>query len=183
MIKIKFPCETIYNMETDEFEEIPEIECEFEYSLVAISKWEAVHHVSYLSGNKESLEPDDVIDIYRCMMFDESKWNEIKFRLDNGLGAEQFVEISKYMGDSQTATFFTKQNQGKHSRELVTSELVYYWMVIYGIPFIPCENWHINRLMTLIEVCSRKQAPSGTKSQRDQISEMMALNSARKGGM
>ena len=88
-------------------------------------------------------------------------------------------EINNYIDAPMTATTFSDTNTGKHSREIVTSELVYYWMIAANIPF-ECQKWHLNRLLTLIRVCSVKNSPPKKRSKRDIISQNAALNAARR---
>jgi hypothetical protein len=98
------------------------------------------------------------------------------------LDQESINKISEYILDSQTATTFKKKDD-KPSREIITNELVYYWMTELGIPFDPCQKWHFNRLMTLIRVASIKKQPPkklGKKGQRDAINRISAENARRK---
>ena len=69
----------------------------------------------------------------------------------------------------------------RKNREIITSELIYYWMAANQIPF-ECENWHLNRLLTLIQVCGIKNDPKGGKkmSKREIISENDRINEMRK---
>ena len=61
----------------------------------------------------------------------------------------------------------------------MTSEMIYYYMIVLGIPF-ECEKWHFNKLLALIEVCSIKNKPEKTMSRADLLRKNARLNAARK---
>lgn len=70
------------------------------------------------------------------------------------------------------------------NKQIITSELIYYWMVSYRIPF-ECQKWHLNRLLTLIRICNVEEAKQsgkhgGKMSKRDILSQNRALNAARR---
>ena len=92
----------------------------------------------------------------------------------------QFREIDKYINLPMTATTFTIRNAQKGRNEVITSELVYYWMILYGIPFDPCQKWHFNRLMTLIRVCSIKNQTDKKMPRGEVLREQAALNAMRR---
>ena len=77
-----------------------------------------------------------------------------------------------------TATTFSNIHNNPN-REIITSELIYYWMFSYNIP-IECQKWHINRLLTLIRVFNVKQAPPKKMSRREIMSRNAQLNAARR---
>jgi hypothetical protein len=53
-------------------------------------------------------------------------------------------------------------------------------MIAQNIP-VEFEKWHINRLLTLIEVCAIKNNPKGKKMSRDAIAKQnRAINQARR---
>ena len=101
--------------------------------------------------------------------------------LDKVLGnltMRHITEINKYIESPMTATTFAKDNS-KGGREIVTSEIIYYWMLTFNIPF-ECQHWHLNRLLTLIRVCNIKNNPPTKMSKQEILSRNKALNQARK---
>jgi hypothetical protein len=98
--------------------------------------------------------------------------------LYNHLTAENIEKINQYIYAPMTATTFS-DNKTKPNREIITSELVYYWMVALNIPF-ECQKWHLNRLLTLIRICNVKNEPPKKMSKRDVMSRNAALNAARR---
>ena len=97
----------------------------------------------------------------------------------NHLTRENIDDIMKYIGNPMTATTFRKDDKSQNNREIITSELIYYWMIALNIPF-ECQKWHLNRLITLIRVCSIKNSPPKKMSKREIMSRNAALNAARR---
>ena len=96
-----------------------------------------------------------------------------------GLTADVFDKVMKYIDDSMTATWFSDTRKPTGKGQIITSELIYYWMVALNIPF-ECQKWHLNRLLTLIRICEIKNAPSKKMTKKDVYARNRALNAARK---
>ena len=146
---------------------------ELEHSLVSISKWESKWNKPFLSKKEKTIE--EMIDYYRCMTITPNVDPNIYYAMT----IKNKKDIENYIEAPMTATWFSKQKKGPTSSEQVTSELIYYWMINYQIPF-ECQKWHLNRLMTLIKICQIKSEPGKKMSERDVLSQNAALNAYRR---
>ena len=162
----------------DKFVNIKGTTIKIEHSLVAIAKWEAKWHVPFLDPNSEKTN-EMMIDYIRCMTITQN----VDPNIYNYIPEDVMKEINDYIDNPMTATWFNDENSPKgRGGEVVTSELVYYWMIAQQIP-PEYDKWHFNRLMTLIRVCSEKnsQAQGGKKmSKRSILNQNKALNAARR---
>lgn len=143
-----------------------------EHSLVSLSKWESKWCKPFLSSEKTD---EEFLDYIKCMTISSNVPNDAYGRLT----LENLRAISDYINAPMTAITFSDDKTKKPNREIVTSELIYYWMVTLNIPF-ECEKWHIKRLLTLIRVCEIKNNPPKKRSRREIMSRNAALNAARK---
>jgi hypothetical protein len=155
---------------------VSETEIQLEHSLVSLSKWEALHEKPFYG--KEDKTPEETRSYVEQMIVAPSPPPE---GILDRLTREQWNQITEYINSKQTATYFTEREGPKRGQpEALTSELIYYWMISFEIPFDPCENWHLNRLMTLIRIAGIKKAPP-KKMSRAQIAEQQrALNAQRR---
>lgn len=169
MLTIYVPEQEGWDEDKEEFFHIKAKTLQLEHSLISLSKWESKWKKPFLaSTNSRTVE--ESIDYIRCMTLTQS----VDPRVFEGLSPDILQQIRDYMDDAQTATWFSEE-QKRHSpvsRETVTSELIYYWMICYNIPF-ECQKWHLNRLLTLIQVCGIKQE----KPQKLTKSQLAARNS------
>ena len=169
------PGRELYNEEQNEFFTTKDTVLQLEHSLISISLWESKWHKAYLKrDDKRTLE--ETIDYVRCMTLNKGVDPNVYYNITD----KEFDKILSYIENPMTATTINMRSNRPPSREIVTSELVYYWMIELGIPFDPCQKWHFNRLMTLIDVCNAKQSPGKNMSKRDIMKQNHALNQARK---
>lgn len=174
MLKITIPaCEEQYDEVHNLF--LPatkEQTLSLEHSLVSLSKWESKWHKPYLSKEPKTIE--ELIDYVRCMTLTQN----VDPNVYTAITPQLLAKVSAYINESMTATTFPQNNKSPN-REIVTSEIIYYWMVSYNIPF-ECQKWHLSRLLTLINVCNVKNAPQKKMSRREVMSRNRALNAARR---
>lgn len=176
MLRITIPSTDAFNEASGEFITLEEKTLELEHSLVSLSKWESKWCKPFYT--KEPKTYAETIDYIKCMTLTENVDPSIYQRLSS----KNVEDINAYIEHPMTATTFSsnaKTKTGKNSGEKVTSELIYYWMITFNIP-VEFEHWHLNRLLTLIQVCEIKNQPPKKMSKRDVMSRNAALNAARR---
>lgn len=162
---------TIMLPETDDFDAI---KLKFEHSLVSLSKWEAIHEKAFFGREEKTIE--ETASYIEQMLLNENPPADFLDRLNR----EQFEQISGYIDSKQSGTWFREDGQSKPSSEIVTSELIYYWLIQFQIPFKPTDEWHLNRLMTLIKVASVKQSKPKKQSKQALAEQYRQLNAERR---
>jgi hypothetical protein len=175
MLPITIPATEGWDEKNEVFVEAEKaVTLHLEHSLVSLSKWESKWHKPFLLKSKKTRE--EILDYIRCMTLTQNVDPSVYSRISDDI----IDEIYNYINDSMTATTIPKDNSRKGgSHEIVTAELIYYWMIALNIPF-ECQKWHLNRLLTLIQVCNVKNSPRKKMSKRDLMSRNAALNAARK---
>ena len=157
----------------EEFVDAKTVTLQLEHSLVSISKWESKWHKPFLSKDEKTAE--ETIDYIKCMTLTQN----VDDHVYNLLTIDNIKKVNEYISAPMTATTFNDSNKKGGGTEIITSELIYYWMISLNIPF-ECQKWHLNKLFTLIKVCSIKNQPPKKMSKKDIMSRNAALNAARR---
>jgi len=173
MLKISIGGEEQYDESRNEFFTVGAIELELEHSLLSLSKWESKYQKPFL-GNSRKTEAE-VMDYIRFMILTPVPDD----RVFDAFTAKHYALINEYIESKETATSFSELHNRKTSREVITSELIYYWMVAYTIPFV-CETWHLNRLFALIRICNVKNQPEKKMSKSEIARRNRELNEKRR---
>ena len=171
MLDLIIPGSERFNEKTGEFIYIKEQKICLEHSLISLAKWEAKYEKPFLSSEKNDIE---ILDYIRFMTLTQNVDPQVYF----GLTKENVEAIKNYIAAPMTATKVSHPKRNS-SRETVTAELIYYWMIALNIPF-ECQKWHLNRLLKLIEVCSVKNEPPKKMSRSEILQKNRELNAARR---
>lgn len=175
MLKITIPSTELWNEKEEVFQYTKEYSLTLEHSLVSLSKWESKWQKPFLNPKKEKTI-EETIDYIRCMTLTQNVDPKCYDYLTN----ENLREINDYIDAPMTATvFFEDKNKFIGPRETITSELIYYWMIALNIP-MECQKWHLNRLFTLIKVCSIKNRPAKKRNSRETMRKYASMNAARR---
>lgn len=150
-----------------------DITLQLEHSLISLAQWESKWNKAFLSAKEKSTE--EVIDYVRCMTITQKVDSKVYYRLS----AENIEQINNYIAAPMTATYFRDEKIMGHSRDTITAELIYYWMIALNIPF-ECQKWHLNRLFALIKVCSIKNGPQKKMSKAELARRQAELNAVRR---
>jgi hypothetical protein len=162
-----------WDEKTEQFVEPKFVTLRLEHSLVSISKWESKWNKSFLSSAEKTDE--EIFDYIKCM----STTSNVDPDVFDHLTEANIRDIQQYINAPMTATTIREDSSTKRSREIVTNELIYYWMFSLGIPK-ELEKWHLNRLITLIKVFNAKNDTPKKRNRRDVMSQNAKLNAARR---
>jgi hypothetical protein len=172
MLKITVSSTELYDEETNTFSSSKEQTLCLEHSLVSLSKWESKWHKPFLSREDKTVE--ETRDYIKCMTITQN----VDDNIYNYISDENVRQVRDYIDAEMTATTFSNENK-TINRQIITAEVIYYWMIAMNIPF-ECQKWHLNRLLTLINVCNIKNTPPKKMSRKEIVSRNSAVNAARK---
>jgi hypothetical protein len=174
MLRIVVSATELFNESTQLFTDGEEFVLELEHSLVSVSKWESKFERPFLANNKKTAE--DILEYVRCMIISPNYPENIMARLS----PENLEEIQKYIDSKQSATYFSElRSPSKGKTEVITSELIYYWLAAFRIPF-EVETWHLNRLFALIRIHNIKQSKPKKMSRTELAQYRSSLNAQRR---
>lgn len=142
-----------------------------EHSLASLSKWESFFEKPFLSEKEHSKE--EALWYINAMVQPPFPPEDFLEKLK----PEHIEQINNYMTSKMTATWF-KESKPTGRKEIITAEVIYYWMTSFNIPF-ECQYWHLNRLLTLIQVCMEKSKPPKKLSRQEMAVRNAEMNAAR----
>lgn len=172
MLKIVIDSVEHFDEETQTFVEKGGTEVELEHSLLSLSKWESKFEKPFLGKDDKTTE--EILAYINEMVV-----GEIPEGFLSKLSEANISAINDYINAKMTATWFSDTTDAPASRETITAELIYYWMISFQIPF-ECETWHLNRLFTLIRICNLKGAKPKKMSRAEIARRNRELNAQRK---
>lgn len=172
--ELVIPAQEYWDERTEKFVTVDSGILVLKHNLVSLNKFESRNKIPLFSRNPITREQR--IDYVKCMLINEVKDENIFLSITNA----DLKKVDEYINDSMTATVFSGRKERNVSGRFITAELVYYWMAAFNIPYYPCEEWHLNKLLTLIKVCSEEQKGPQKKSRRDAMMDQRALNEMRK---
>lgn len=173
MIKVSVPGQEFYDEKTNRFFTTKATVLQLEHSLLSLSKWESDWCKPFL--DKKEKTPEEMLDYVRCMTINK----EVDPNVYYALSSDEIKRIFQYIERPMTATWFSDDKKNRMSREIITSEIIYYWMIALKIPF-ECQKWHLNRLLTLIKVCSIKEQPPKKMGKKAIHQQNRAINAAHR---
>ena len=165
--------EETFNDETKEFSIADPVVLDLEHSLISVSKWESKHQKPFLSSGKKT--PDEIYDYLKCMVVTPNADPDAL----NRCSQENLDAIQQYIDSSESATTFGSMPERRGPAEVITSELIYYWMLTFNVP-AQFESWHLNRLFALIRICNVKNSPPKKMSQTERALKNREINEQRK---
>lgn len=145
---------------------------ELEHSLASLSKWEQFYEKPFLGSDDKT--PEETLVYITMMVVTPKVPPEVFARLS----ADNIDDIHQYINAKMTATWFKEEKNQPASRKIITAEVIYHWMISHNV-WLEAEHWHLNKLLTLIQVCNRENQPPKKQNRRDMIAERQRLNAER----
>lgn len=161
-----------YDELKEEFIPEKELSLTLEHSLVSLSKWESTWCVPFMS--KVAKTDEQTLDYIRCMTITKNVDPDV-YRF---LSEENIKQVKDYIDAPMTATVL-HNDKTNVNRQVITSEKIYYWMIALNIPY-KYEKWHLNRLLTLINVCDIENRPPKKMNKNEIMRRNRETNEARK---
>lgn len=184
-LEVFIPKGDLWDESTDRFVciNMPEsgVTLKLKHTLLSLSDWESKYKKPYINSNpfqKKGLTRAERLDYIRSMTLNpEDITDDNIYQL---ISPSQMKQIDDYIADPMTATTVKDAKDKRRGGKFITAELIYYWMSTFNIPYIPCQEWHLNKLLTLIKVCSEESKGPQKTNKRTAMEEQRALNQMRR---
>lgn len=176
MLRLIIDEDEVFNEEDNTFSTSGGVVLEFEHSLLSLSKWESKFQKPFLAAGVKT--PEEIIGYLEAMLITPDLGLDVLYRCS----PKDIDKIQEYIDSSQSATTFGSMPERRGPGEVITSELIYYWMVAFNIPF-ECQTWHLNRLFALVRICNIKNSKPQPLSRHEIAQRNRELNAKRKAEM
>lgn len=173
MLLLTIPEREVFNEETSTILVLPAFTAKLEHSLISISSWEARWEKPFLSKKHKS-EAERISYIYDMCI--NKNYTDEQILSIAMYGA---TEIEEYINAKRTATKIKRRETSGATAKVVTSELIYFWMTHFRIPF-ECQKWHLNRLLTLIDIANVETSPKQKMTKAEIYARNKQLNKERR---
>lgn len=170
MLVLEIEEKELWDEKTQEFVTIKPYNLHLEHSLISLSKWEAKYEKPFLTQDQKT--DKELLDYIRFMTIDQCVPDEVY----TNMSMSEMKKIKNYMESKQSATWFREDsNNKKINKDIITSEVIYYWMTELRIP-PEYQKWHLNRLLTLIRVINEKHEEQYGDKKKMSTRDIMARN-------
>lgn len=173
MLELVVVLETEFDEEKSEFNVSKTFSLQLEHSLVSLSKWESFFEKPFLSSEEKT--SFELLWYIKAMAITP----EVPPEVFEKLTKDDVAKIDAYINAKMTATWFAETPSTARNRQIITAEIIYYWMVSLNIPF-ECQYWHLNRLITLVKVCNEQNKPPKKIDKRQMATRQRELNAKRR---
>lgn len=176
MLELYIKKQTYFNEETEEFVQIEDTTLHMEHSLKTVRLWESKWHKPFMTKKEKTTE--EILDYMQIMCMDDAV-NPMIFQT---MRVTDIQKVIAYIENPMTATWFSNNSRigaSVHSGEVVTAEIVYYWMFTLNVP-LELETWHLNQLLTLLKVMNIKNGGEKKMSKKEAALQRAKLNAQRR---
>lgn len=146
---------------------------ELEHSLVTLSKWEQEFKKPFLGRDEKTYE--ETIRYIKIMTVTPNVSPDVFLKLSQ----KNIDAIQEYISADMTATTFNVAPNQRPIQEIITAEIIYYWMIAHNIP-PEYRHWHLSTLLALIRVCNVKNSPKKNMPRHERDAQRRSLNAERR---
>lgn len=126
MLTIQVGTTDIYDESTNMFGAQGGFELKLEHSLVSLSKWESEFEKPFLG--KGAKTEKEILAYIGHMILTPNPPGDFSLKLSK----ENVEEINTYIDRKMTGTWFSDRPGAPRTQQVITSELIYYWMTEIG---------------------------------------------------